>query len=203
MAASDHIPGGHLMSAKDMSEGKESKIIRMCGIEPESIVDGPGFRFVIFVQGCPHHCHGCHNPESWSFDAGYDISVEEVFEQIKAGEGLRGVTFSGGEPFEQVPALLELAKLVKGAGLTLMSYSGYTLDELESRHDPETDELLSMLDILVDGRYDEKLRNLTLIYYGSENQRVIDMRKTRKSRTEGDHGMVVPYKSDYDIDIVI
>ena len=59
MAASDHIPGGHLMSAKDMSEGKESKIIRMCGIEPESIVDGPGFRFVIFVQGCPHHCHGC------------------------------------------------------------------------------------------------------------------------------------------------
>ena len=203
MAASDHIPGGHLMSAKDMSEGKESKIIRMCGIEPESIVDGPGFRFVIFVQGCPHHCHGCHNPESWSFDAGYDISVEEVFEQIKAGEGLRGVTFSGGEPFEQVPALLELAKLVKGAGLTLMSYSGYTLDELESRHDPETDELLSMLDILVDGRYDEKLRNLTLIYCGSENQRVIDMRKTRKSRTEGDHGMVVPYKSDYDIDIVI
>ncbi len=203
MAASDHIPGGHLTSAKDMSEGKESKIIRMCGIEPESIVDGPGFRFVIFVQGCPHHCHGCHNPESWSFDAGYDISVEEVFEQIKAGEGLRGVTFSGGEPFEQVPALLELAKLVKGAGLTLMSYSGYTLDELESRHDPETDELLSMLDILVDGRYDEKLRNLTLIYCGSENQRVIDMRKTRKARVEGDHGMVVPYKSDYDIDIVI
>ena len=203
MAASDHIPGGRLMSAKDMSEGKESKIIRMCGIEPESIVGGPGFRFVIFVQGCPHHCHGCHNPESWSFDAGYDISVEEVFEQIKAGEGLRGVTFSGGEPFEQVPALLELAKLVMGAGLTLMSYSGYTLDELESRHDPETDELLSMLDILVDGRYDEKLRNLTLIYCGSENQRVIDMRKTRKSRAEGDHGMVVPYKSDYDIDIVI
>ena len=154
----------------------------MCGIEPESIVDGPGFRFVIFVQGCPHHCHGCHNPESWAFDAGYDISVEEVFEQIKAGEGLRGVTFSGGEPFEQVPALLELAKLVKGAGLTLMSYSGYTLEELESRHDPETDELLSMLDILVDGRYDEKLRNLTLIYCGSENQRVIDMNKTREAR---------------------
>ena len=163
----------------------------MCGIEPESIVDGPGFRFVIFVQGCPHHCHGCHNPESWAFDAGYDISVEEVFEQIKAGEGLRGVTFSGGEPFEQVPALLELAKLVKGAGLTLMSYSGYTLEELESRHDPETDELLSMLDILVDGRYDEKLRNLTLIYCGSENQRVIDMRKTRKARAEGDHGMAI------------
>lgn len=175
----------------------------MCGIEPESIVDGPGFRFVIFVQGCPHHCHGCHNPESWSFEGGYNISVEEVFDQIMEREGLRGVTFSGGEPFEQVPALLELAKLVKGAGLTLMSYSGYTLDELESRHDPETDELLSMLDILVDGRYDEKLRNLTLIYCGSENQRVIDMRKTRAARERGDHGMVVPYKSDFDLDIQI
>ncbi len=175
----------------------------MCGIEPESIVDGPGFRFVIFVQGCPHHCHGCHNPESWSFEGGYDISVEDVFAQIMEREGLRGVTFSGGEPFEQVPALLELAKLVKGAGLTLMSYSGYKLEELENRHDPETDELLSMIDILVDGRYDEKLRNLTLVYCGSENQRVIDMRKTRKARESGDHGMIVPYKSDFDIEIQI
>ena len=186
-----------------MSASDTKKNIRMCGIEPESIVDGPGFRFVLFVQGCPHHCHGCHNPESWSFDGGYDISVDEVFAQIKERKGLRGVTFSGGEPFEQVPALLELAKLVKGEGLTLMSYTGYTLDELEKRHDPETDELLGMLDILVDGRYDEKLRNLTLIYCGSENQRVIDMRKTRKARKSGDHGMVIPYKSDFDIDIQI
>ncbi len=194
---------GIRQTAKQMSANDTTKNIRMCGIEPESIVDGPGFRFVLFVQGCPHHCHGCHNPESWAFDGGYDISVEEVFEQIRERGGVRGVTFSGGELFEQVPALLELAKLVKGAGLTLMCYSGYTLDELESRHDPETDELLDMLDILVDGRYDEKLRNLTLIYCGSENQRVIDMRKTRKARSEGNHGIVVPYRSDYDIDIVI
>ena len=190
------------MSANETAKDT-NKIIRMCGIEPESIVDGPGFRFVIFVQGCPHHCHGCHNPESWSFDGGYDISVDEVFEQIKERQGLRGVTFSGGEPFEQVPALLDLAKLVKGAGLTLMSYTGYKLDELESRHDPETDELLGMLDILVDGRYDEKLRNLTLIYCGSENQRVIDMNKTRAARTGGDEGIIVPYKSSYDIEIKI
>jgi anaerobic ribonucleoside-triphosphate reductase activating protein len=182
---------------------REGQIIRVCGVEPESIVDGPGFRYVLFVQGCPHHCHGCHNPESWDPKAGFDMTTGEVFAEIMENPHLRGVTFSGGEPFEQVPALLELAKLVKGAGLTLMSYSGYTLEELENRHDPETDELLSMLDILVDGRYDEKLRNLTLIYCGSENQRVIDMGKTRKARTEGDHGMVVPYKSDYDIDIVI
>ena len=131
------------------------------------------------------------------------MTAGEVFEQIEARKGLRGVTFSGGEPFEQAEALLELAKLVKGAGLTLMSYSGYTLEELEARHDKATDELLGMLDILVDGRYDESLRNLTLVYCGSENQRVIDMKKTRKARGEGDHGMVIPYKSGFDLVIKI
>ena len=186
----------------DKSRDKSQKI-RVCGIEPESIVDGPGFRYVLFVQGCPHHCHGCHNPESWAFDAGYDMTVNEIFEDICGRPWLRGVTFSGGEPFEQVPALLDLAKNIKGAGLTLMSYSGYTLEELEARHDKATDELLEMLDILVDGRYDEKLRNLTLVYCGSENQRVIDMKKTRIARREGDTGMVIPYKSGFDFEIKI
>ena len=181
----------------------DQKTIRVCGIEPESIVDGPGFRYVLFVQGCPHHCHGCHNPESWAFEGGVEMTVDEVFEQIKERSGLRGVTFSGGEPFEQADALLDLAKLIKDAGLTLMSYSGYTLEELEARKDKATDELLGMLDILVDGRYDESLRNLTLVYCGSENQRVIDMNKTRKARAEGDHGIVIPYKSGFDLDIKI
>lgn len=174
-----------------------SMIIRVCGIEPESIVDGPGFRFVLFVQGCRHHCKGCHNPESWAFDGGEDMTVGEIFEQIKAEPHLRGVTFSGGEPFEQVEPLIELAKLVKEAGLTLMSYSGYTLEELQERHDPATDELLGMLDMLVDGRYIEAQRNLTLIYRGSENQRVIDMNKTREA------GEVVLYMSDFDADVMI
>ena len=173
------------------------KIIRVCGIEPESIVDGPGFRYVLFVQGCPHRCPGCHNPESHDPDGGFDMTVGEVFSEIEARPHLRGVTFSGGEPFEQVPALLELAKLIRAKGLTLMSYSGYTYDELIARHDPATDELLGMLDILVDGRYVEPLRNLTLIYRGSENQRVIDLNKTRAA------GEIVLYKSDFDIDIVI
>lgn len=186
-----------------MADNDTSKIIRVCGIEPESIVDGPGFRYVLFVQGCPHHCHGCHNPESWTFDAGKDMTVDQIFEEIRKKKGLRGVTFSGGEPFEQAPALVDLAKKIKDSGLTLMSYSGYTLEELEARHDAVTDELLCMLDILVDGRYDEKLRNLTLVYCGSENQRVIDMNKTRKAREDGDEGMIVPYKSGFDFEIKI
>ena len=169
----------------------------MCGIEPESIVDGPGFRFVVFVQGCPHHCHGCHNPESWDPEGGYDITVGEVFDEIKKNPFLKGVTFSGGEPFEQTDAILALAKLAKAEGLTLMSYSGYTLEELRGRHDPSTDELLDMLDILVDGRFVEDERNLTLIYRGSENQRVIDLRRSREK------GRVVLYKSGYDDEIDI
>lgn len=185
-----------------MAEADRHRTIRVCGIEPESIVDGPGFRYVLFVQGCPHQCHGCHNPESWDPAAGADMSVGEIFDEIMAKKIVSGVTFSGGEPFEQVGPLLELAKLIKAAGLGLMSYSGYTLDELEAREDPETDELLDMLDILVDGRYEETLRDLTLVYRGSGNQRVIDMNKTRRARAEGDRG-VVPYRSDFDFDVMI
>ena len=181
--------------------GKKTKTedmnIRVCGIEPESIVDGPGFRYVLFVQGCSHHCLGCHNPESWAVDAGEEMTVSDIFEEIKSNPNLRGVTFSGGEPFEQVEPLVSLAKLIKDAGLTLMSYSGYTLEELRDRKDSATDELLNMLDMLVDGRYIEAERNLTLVYRGSENQRVIDMKKTRED------GKVVLYHSDFDDDVVI
>ncbi|MBR0399799.1 MAG: anaerobic ribonucleoside-triphosphate reductase activating protein [Mogibacterium sp.] len=172
-------------------------IIRVCGVEPESIVDGPGFRYVLFVQGCPHRCHGCHNPESWDRDGGMEMTVGEVFAEIMENTHLRGVTFSGGEPFEQVSALLELGKMIKSAGLSLMSYSGYTLEELEARHDDATDELLGLLDILVDGRFIEAQRNLTLIYRGSENQRVIDMNRSRAE------GKTVLYHSDFDEEIII
>ena len=180
-----------------MADFDRDKIIRMCGIEPESIVDGPGFRYVTFVQGCPHKCPGCHNPQSHDPAGGYDITVGEVYDEIMKRPHLKGVTFSGGEPFEQVDALLELAKAVKGAGLDLMSYSGYTYEELVRRHDPKTDEFMGLLDILVDGRYVAALRNLTLVYRGSENQRVIDMNRTRVE------GHIILYRSAFDIDIVI
>ena len=186
----------NLCMERIVKEARED-IIRVCGIERESIVDGPGFRYVLFVQGCPHRCPGCHNPESHDFEGGTDMTAEEVFADIMKNPHLRGVTFSGGEPFEQVPALLKLAGMIKEAGLSLMSYSGYTLEELRGRQDAETDELLGMLDILVDGRYVESLRNLTLIYRGSENQRVIDMNKTREA------GEIRLYQSDFDIEVVI
>jgi anaerobic ribonucleoside-triphosphate reductase activating protein len=173
------------------------KIIRICGVEKESIVDGPGFRYVLFVQGCPHRCKGCHNPESWDFDSGYEMTTKEVFRDIRKNPYLQGVTFSGGEPFEQADALLELGLMIKEAGMGLMSYSGYTIEQLEAKHDEATDKLLDILDILVDGPYIEAERNLTLIYRGSENQRVIDLKKTREA------GEIVLYQSDFDIEIVI
>ncbi|MBQ0004349.1 MAG: anaerobic ribonucleoside-triphosphate reductase activating protein [Clostridiales bacterium] len=169
-------------------------ILRMCGIEPESIVDGPGFRYVVFVQGCPHKCPGCHNPQSHSYEDGYDLGVQKLYDEIRSNPYLAGVTFSGGEPFTQVKPLLALAKMLKSDGLSLMSYSGYTLEELQARGDADTDELLGLLDILVDGRFIEEERNLTLLYRGSENQRVIDMNKTRAQ------GEVVLWKSEFEID---
>ncbi|NLA70770.1 MAG: anaerobic ribonucleoside-triphosphate reductase activating protein [Clostridiales bacterium] len=168
-----------------------NSIVRMCGTEPESIVDGPGFRFVLFVQGCPHRCPGCHNPQSHDFNAGYTVTTQELFEEICKNKYLSGITLSGGEPFCQVEELLPLVRKCKEKGLGIMSYSGYTYEELLERHDPATDELLSYLDILVDGRYIEAQRNLTLIFRGSENQRVIDMNKTRES------GQITIWEQDY------
>lgn len=168
-------------------------ILRMCGVEPESIVDGPGFRYVIFVQGCPHRCPGCHNPQSHDFEGGYDLDLEELWEDILKSKSITGITFSGGEPFCQIKPLLEIAHRAKDAGLDLMSYSGYTYEELLDRKDPVTDEFLSLLDMLVDGRFIEEERNLELLYRGSENQRVIDMNKTRES------GEIVLYQSTFDV----
>lgn len=167
-------------------------IIRVCGIEPESIVDGPGFRYVLFVQGCPHRCEGCHNPESHDFNAGYDMTVGEVYAEIKQNPHLHGITLSGGEPFSQPDALLELVRLVRADGMDVMSYSGYTYEELLAMRNPAVDGILDELSILVDGRFELDKRNLTLRYRGSENQRVIDMKKTRET------GDVVLYKSEFD-----
>ena len=168
-------------------------VLRMCGIERESIVDGPGFRYVVFVQGCPHRCPGCHNPESHDFDAGEDMTVQEIFEEFKQNEHLHGITLSGGEPFCQAPALVELVKLVRSLGKDVMAFSGWTYEELLAKNDPAVNELLDLTDILVDGRYEEAERNLTLVYRGSENQRVIDMKKTREA------GNVVLYQSEFDL----
>ena len=114
-----------------------SNPIRLAGVVRESIVDGPGIRFVVFVQGCPHHCEGCHNPQSHDFSGGYDCEPEKILAEIRKNPLLDGVTFSGGEPLCQAAALLPLAKEIKKMGLNLFIYTGSVFESLLTQNDPD------------------------------------------------------------------
>lgn len=162
---------------------KKADSIRLAGIVRESIVDGPGIRFTVFCQGCPHACEGCHNPETHDFAGGKDISIERLLEEIDKDKLLAGVTFSGGEPFCQAEAFARLGREVKERGLSITVFSGYTLEELQAMAKQREDvgELLELTDILIDGPFVNELRDLTLQFRGSRNQRVIDMNETRKT----------------------
>ena len=105
-------------------------MLDLSGIVSDSIVDGPGIRCTVFSQGCPHHCEGCHNPETWEFGVGTQVSVERIVEIVAANPLCRGVTFSGGEPFAQAAGFAKLAKLLKERGYEVASYSGYTFEQL-------------------------------------------------------------------------
>lgn len=149
-------------------------MIRVAGIIGGSIVDGPGMRTCIFCQGCPHHCPGCHNPETWDFSGGTPMSTSELYAAIKRDPLSRGVTFSGGEPFAQVAGFAELAERLKKDGYEIASYSGYTFDQL-LRGTDEQKRLLSLLDVLIDGPFLLSERSLNLTFKGSRNQRTINV----------------------------
>lgn len=150
-------------------------LLRIAGVEEESIVDGPGFRYVIFTQGCPHHCPGCQNPQTHPFDGGHTMDIGELFAAICEDPLLKGVTFSGGEPFCQPAPLAELARRVHACGLDVTVFTGYTWEQLLAGRDPAVRELLGQTDLLVDGPYLEGQRDLTLLFRGSANQRLIDV----------------------------
>ena len=148
--------------------------LNIMGYVDESEVNGPGCRAVVWVQGCKRECPGCFNVESWSFEINQLIAVDELADKILSQPRNKGVTFSGGEPFWQAPALTQLAKKLKAAGLNVMSFSGFTLKELQSENAPSgTQALLEQLDILVDGAYVESLAiNSPDSLVSSRNQRV-------------------------------
>ncbi|MBQ2614210.1 MAG: anaerobic ribonucleoside-triphosphate reductase activating protein [Clostridia bacterium] len=151
--------------------------LRISGIVPESIVDGPGIRYTVFVQGCPHHCEGCHNPQTHDFDGGRVVSLDGILAEIKKNPLLSGVTFSGGEPFCQPEALTELGKEIKALNLNLVCYSGFTFEELLKlgEKNPAILELLKLTDILIDGKFVLAEKSLMLKFRGSKNQRVLDV----------------------------
>jgi len=155
--------------------------MRLSGITQESLVDGPGLRYVIFTQGCPHQCPHCHNPETWDRDAGKEYSVKQVIRLLKQQKKMKqGVTFSGGEPFLQAAELAEVALAAHQTGWDVVTYTGFTYEELIEDNNDGVKALLSASDILIDGKYIHELRSIKLPFRGSSNQRVIDVAKTQK-----------------------
>lgn len=152
--------------------------LRIAGIEPESIVDGPGFRLAVFAQGCPHHCPGCHNPQTHPFEGGKIMYTDELLAMLDKNPLLRGVTLSGGEPFCQPEAMAQLARQTHQRGKDVVCFTGYTLEQLLEMDDSNIRALLEQVDILIDGPYIEEQRDLTLLFRGSSNQRLIDLPKT-------------------------
>jgi len=161
---------------------RELTSLRLAGIMRESIVDGPGIRFAIFCQGCPHRCPECHNPETHDFNGGTEVSLDRILAAIDSNPMLKGVTFSGGEPTCQAEGFAALAKAVKARGLDITMFSGYTWEQLQERagKEPALQELLDLTDILIDGPFIKAQKDLTLQFRGSRNQRIIDLNKTRQ-----------------------
>ena len=159
--------------------------IRLYGLVTDSIVDGPGFRTAVFTQGCPHHCPGCHNPGSHAPDGGALWTLDDVEKKFTGNPLLSGVTLSGGEPFEQAEACAEVARRAHTHSLNVWTYTGYPYERLLARAaaEPAVQALLDETDVLVDGPFLLEERSLDLLYCGSRNQRLIDLRRTRETGT--------------------
>ena len=157
--------------------------IRIAGIVEESIVDGPGIRFVIFTQGCPHGCKGCHNPQTHDFNSGKDVNIDEIVNKIKEDPLLKGVTLSGGEPFMQAGKLAKLIDKLSDAKLDIITYTGFKYEEIIKNANDENKfyKLVDRTDILIEGKFEEDKKDENLMYRGSSNQRAIDVELSRKS----------------------
>ena len=149
-------------------------MLNLSGILSDSIVDGPGIRTTIFSQGCPHHCPGCHNPETWEFGCGTDMEEARLVDIVRSNPLCRGVTFSGGEPFVQAAGFAKLAKLLKAQGYEVASYTGYTFEQLLTGNEDQRN-LLESIDILIDGPFLLAEKSLEVPFRGSKNQRILDV----------------------------
>ena len=163
---------------------QNKKYIRLAAdLQTDSIVDGPGLRAVIWTQGCLRHCKGCQNPQTWDFEGGGLVPLDAVKEAIDELEYQKGITFSGGDPMYQVEACNELAEYARSKGLNIWVYTGFTFEELMliAKKQPIYLEFMKKIDVLVDGRFKLEERDLNLLFRGSRNQRLIDMKRTLAS----------------------
>jgi anaerobic ribonucleoside-triphosphate reductase activating protein len=155
--------------------------LRLAGILLESVVDGPGVRFVVFAQGCIHNCQGCHNKATWDLHGGEVTTVKEVIKKIKKrSKYIRGLTLSGGEPFLQAEEMAQLAWAARKLDLDIVTYTGYVYEELLRLELPGSKELLEATDILVDGPFIVAQKDISLQYRGSSNQRIFDLSNKRE-----------------------
>ena len=154
--------------------------MRIAGFVEESIVDGPGFRIVIFFQGCTHHCYGCHNPETWDFEGGKEVSFDLIKKIIDDNPYADGITLSGGDPLYQIDASTEIAEYAKSKGLDVILYTGFLFEEVleMTKANQRLKDLLNNVDTLIDGPFILEQRHLSLKFRGSSNQRIIDVKKS-------------------------
>lgn len=150
--------------------------MRIAGLVQDSIVDGLGLRFTVFVQGCGHHCVGCHNPQTHDPLGGKEMRTEDIIAEMGSNPLTDGLTLSGGEPFDQAEDCLTLARAAHARGLNVWAYSGYRYEQLLS--DPAKAALLREADVLIDGPFVLAERSLALRWRGSRNQRVIDVQQS-------------------------
>ena len=152
-----------------------NKPMRVMRIVEGTSVDGPGLRTSIYFAGCAHRCEGCHNMQTWDFEAGHDMSVDEIMKTVDYN-GFP-VTFSGGDPLYQAEAIVPLARAIRERGLGIWCYTGFTYEELQANGSEAQLELLSLIDVLVDGPYIAALRDPELRFRGSSNQSLIELNK--------------------------
>lgn len=150
--------------------------MKIAGYMGESIVDGPGLRFTVFTQGCPHACPGCHNPQTHCFEGGQEVTISALLDQMNKNPLLDGLTLSGGEPFMQAEACAELASAVKKMGKNVWCYTGFIFEDLLKQ--PEYMALLKTIDVLIDGPFILSERTLTKRWRGSNNQRILDVKQS-------------------------
>lgn len=159
--------------------------IRIAGVIKESIVDGPGIRYVIFTQGCPHNCKNCHNPETHNYNGGKKINIDLIINDILKNPLLQGVTISGGDPFVQANEVSKLvSKIKEKTNLNVIIYTGFTYEYLLKNANEQNNYLsvLNTADILIDGKFDETLKDSTLLFRGSSNQKSINLKESIKNK---------------------
>lgn len=149
-------------------------------LQHDSIVDGPGVRLVLWTQGCPHNCLGCHNPQTHDITTGILVDQAQLIAEIKESQLQTGLTLSGGEPFLQSEALLPIVKAAKDKRLNIWAYSGFTFEQLLA--DSEKKALLEFVDVLVDGKFVESEKDYRLVFKGSRNQRIIDVAQSLEKK---------------------